>query len=529
MSGKKVLLVVIDALASRIVLPAIRAGKLPCLAELIERGTLREECTSIFPSITPAATAAIATGVYPCDHQIGGAFWYDETENSVAYYGDDFWVIIKHGIANFFNDFLIHLNHDRLAAPTLHQRVERNGRTAANLSYMWFRGDTTHQVNPPLLLKLLPGTAVAPEIQGSTVLAIGDFVASKIPGTEERLQAEAGMTRRYGIDDATTAEYLLSLTKADPFPDFTLAYFPNNDFVSHEEGPAEAVRTLENVDQHLREFIDAMGGIDEFLRQFTILITGDHSQCDLIRDESGRGINLNETLDGFQLADAGKTWQESDDLMVCPNLRACHIYVRDRTSTMRDRVIERLLEDPRVDQVCYRGSSWDTQRSAVHIDPRTDSFHVATADRGRLTFRHADKEHQAKGQDRYGTAWWWDGDLSCVDAQLSNSGELNYGAYPNALERIATGFCDLTAGLWVTAKEGCEFVVEETEYHGGGSHGALNTSDSTAPLIVAGMPNEIPIPQHPRTIDVAPLCLQAMGLEEEAAALLRERLAGQPV
>ncbi|MCA9022111.1 MAG: alkaline phosphatase family protein, partial [Planctomycetaceae bacterium] len=72
---KKVILVIIDALASRVVQPALQKGLLPNFQQLIERGVLRRECTSIFPSITPAATCALATGAYPFEHGISGAYW----------------------------------------------------------------------------------------------------------------------------------------------------------------------------------------------------------------------------------------------------------------------------------------------------------------------------------------------------------------------------------------------------------------------------------------------------------------------
>src|SRR5690606_32624167 len=97
-------------------------------------------------------------------------------------------------------------------------------------------------------------------VQGPGILALADFVTSKIPGVDEDLQATGGLQRRFGFHDATTAEYLLDLSKADPFPDFTLAYFPNNDFDSHEYSPAGAEGALSQVDEYLRRFIDTRGG-----------------------------------------------------------------------------------------------------------------------------------------------------------------------------------------------------------------------------------------------------------------------------
>ena len=101
---------------------------------------LRDRCTSIFPSITPAATTSIVTGRYPADHGIAGAFWYEPERETVAYYGYDFWVILRRGIDDFVNDFLVRLNQDRLRAATLFERVEDGDRTAASLNYLAHHG-----------------------------------------------------------------------------------------------------------------------------------------------------------------------------------------------------------------------------------------------------------------------------------------------------------------------------------------------------------------------------------------------------
>ena len=58
MSNKCVLMVV-DALAHRIVQQRFKAGKFPNLAMLVQCGGCLSPCTSIFPSITPAATCLI--------------------------------------------------------------------------------------------------------------------------------------------------------------------------------------------------------------------------------------------------------------------------------------------------------------------------------------------------------------------------------------------------------------------------------------------------------------------------------------
>ncbi len=128
---KRVILIVIDALASRVVQPAMQEGKLPFLQALAEAGTIKWNTAPVFPSITPAATASIITGYYPGEHGIVGGHWYDSDRNRVIFFGTDIPVIWKQGIGEFFEEFLFRLNHDRLLKTTLYQHVERAGLTSA--------------------------------------------------------------------------------------------------------------------------------------------------------------------------------------------------------------------------------------------------------------------------------------------------------------------------------------------------------------------------------------------------------------
>lgn len=524
---KKVLLIVIDALASRVVLPALERGDLPTFSQLIEHGTLSAECTCVFPSITPAATCSIVTGRYPTEHGIAGGFWYDREADDVAYFGDDFWVVADEGMGEFFTDFLVRLNQERLQVETLYEVVERCGKSAAALNYMWFHGEHPHEVNAPWLFKMIPGIEIASDVKGPETLALADFARSTIPGETKQLSATGGVSRRFGFHDDSTAEFLMDLTDADPFPDFTLAYFPNNDFESHCQGPEDAFSTVKAVDDHLGEFIAASGGMEKFLSKIAVVISGDHSQTDMTDDASQRGIDVAKVLEGFQLTKTGKTWNSGDDVMVCPNMRACHIYIKDKCEQQRKRVVDKLLTDSRIDQVFWRDGTWQSPNDVEPVHPDRNVFHVETADRGTLTFRTAESPDGSDVQDVYGTHWSYEGDLSAIDATRNDDARVQYGEYPNAFERIATGFCRQADDLWVTARPGYEFELAETSIHDGGSHGALNQDDSTPPLIAAGLPESVTVPRYPRTIDIAPLCLEAMGLGDEAEALVRSRTAGR--
>jgi predicted AlkP superfamily pyrophosphatase or phosphodiesterase len=81
---KPALLLVLDGIRPDVIRSAIREGEAPYLAALAQRGEAVWDAVSVFPSITPAATAAIATGEAPARSGIVGHAWYDEDERRVV-------------------------------------------------------------------------------------------------------------------------------------------------------------------------------------------------------------------------------------------------------------------------------------------------------------------------------------------------------------------------------------------------------------------------------------------------------------
>jgi len=507
---KKVLVIVIDALATRIVEPAMAAGRLPNFRRLVQAGALNRQCTAIFPSITPAATCSIATGCYPSEHGIAGAYWYDEDRDRVAFFGDDIWPILEKGVASYMHDFQVKLNRYRLRAPTIFELLEGEPHLRdACVNFIWYRGTIHHPVNGPLLLKLMPGVELDDVMVGPHILCLGDFVSTRLSGEQEPLKARGGLSRRYGFQDETSADYLLGLAERG-LPDFTLAYFPDNDFDSHREGPQQAESTLQDVDAHLGALIEICGGLEKMLDDVAILITGDHSQSDL--HESETSIDLAAWLKEFTLVDAGSPWQDGDDIMACPNMRAAQIYLRDHAWENRQAMIDRLLDHDGIDQVIWRNRPGDLQSGQQH------RYHVATSDRGKLEFWQSGAAGDSEAAvDPYGAYWKWQGDLAAIDAGIT-SGELVYGAYPNALERIQQAFFDKSGHLWATARLGREFCLPGTSVHARGSHGSLHALDSSSPLIAAGLPAGFELPENPRTVDVMPISMALLGLEPPRAA-----------
>ncbi len=387
---------------------------------------------------------------------------------------------------------------------TPHQAVERAGGQAACLNFFWFRGDQKHKVHIPWLLKLWPGVPFSAEVAGPTFLSLGDFVSSRLETTGEKLKGRSGLKHRYGFDDASTVETLLRLVRSGEFPELTTAYFPNNDFDSHERGAEQALETVERFDYALGELFAAAGGLEKLLQEAAIVVTGDHAQSDLPREEEQTGLFLDDVLTDFTLTPVGANWRDEDDLMVCPNMRAAQIYVRPRCWTRRGEIIEALLREQHVDQVIWR--------EPAEEDGARARYHVATRDRGRLEFRLG-KPDRCSGRDEYGAIWNWSGDLAAVGAALDPVGVLRFGDYPNAFERLAAAFDRQVSGeIWATSRVGYEFRRPGVTVHPYGSHGSLHALDSLSPLIVAGAKRPAGWRQTPRAVDIAPLCCSILNI-----------------
>jgi predicted AlkP superfamily pyrophosphatase or phosphodiesterase len=84
---KKLVLAVIDSLKPELLDRAIAEGRAPALKAVVERGTYIRDCVSSYPSVTPVASSAIATGVGPDKHHIASMNWYHRGERRYVEYG----------------------------------------------------------------------------------------------------------------------------------------------------------------------------------------------------------------------------------------------------------------------------------------------------------------------------------------------------------------------------------------------------------------------------------------------------------
>ncbi len=322
---KRVVLFVVNAFTESVTREWIEAGKLPTLATIMARGGGLSTCTSIFPSITPAATCSIASGVYPKEHGIEGACWFNPVTDDTAYFGDDLRFAINEGFTEYVKDFADRLNFDRLRQPLIYEHLFEQGLESACINYMWFKGPHVHSRDTPLMVRLF-GDRLVSDVRGPKILKLGDFVHS-LPASIGKVSGmKTGVWGHYGFHDTTTFACMMALAKEDELPPFTLAYFPLNDDKGHKDGLKEAAsKWVERFDSFLAEFIEAIGGWDVVGRDYSFVIVGDHSQVTW-PDSGPKIVQLDEVLGRYQIAEMGDSL-EDNDLMLCPNMRAAAIYL----------------------------------------------------------------------------------------------------------------------------------------------------------------------------------------------------------
>jgi hypothetical protein len=349
-------------------------------------------------------------------------------------------------------------------------------------------------------MALLPGVPLTETVLGPSLLCLGDFVTPRTPHGR-KVKDRGGLMHRFGMDDESTAAMLSQLAGEGSLPAFTLAYFADNDYRSHEVGPQAALPVIDRVDGALGEMFDAAGGFERFIEDTCIVVTSDHGHCEVLDDSEQALILLDQVLGDFRQAELGRAWRARDEIMICPNMRAAQIHLREPAPVLLDRVTRAALSDPRIDLILRR-----QKLTATGTD-----VYVVHSQRGRLEFWRGAGGH-SHARDAFGTSWSWNGDAAALQLHV-DEGVVDSTEYPNAFERIA-GALDAANGgdVWLSARPGCEFEVPGGKGHvGGASHGALHSLDSLS-LAVVGGANAPTLPRVLRSVDIAPLCMTLLGL-----------------
>ncbi len=473
--SKKLVLAVIDSLKPDMLDLAIEEGRAPTLASLRERGTYIRDCLSTFPSVTPVASAAIATGQGPGEHHIPSMNWYHRGEERYVEYGSSFQATRAFGVVRSLYDTVYNMNmaHLTRAHKTVFEHLDDAGLRTACTTWLIYRGRTRHDPSGQSVYRRIAEAAqFRHPVYGARELFYADLFDSRNTGCTSALGMPGQRDRHTGCVGAYLVEH-------DLF-DFLLFSLPDNDTHSHKAGPDGQVT------------LDRRGG--------------PRARADRARRGRRGGVPRAALGDRHvgPLADHDRGRRQ-------PRHR---LRRRSRPPALRpgaDRGRARGLaggplghglrarrRPPRRARRRRRGDAARPRGGRPGRDARERGA-VVHSRRGELRFAPG-----GELEDRRGRGWRVEGDHATLD--------LGGDTYPDALNRLWSALeCPHSGDVLASAEPGYEFVDWGGADHvGGGSHGALHRDDSEGVLLLCGV--DAPEQEEWALTDVTGLVLRHFGV-----------------
>jgi predicted AlkP superfamily pyrophosphatase or phosphodiesterase len=459
--GKKLVLIVVDALKPAMLERAIAAGRAPALARIREEGVYVGDCAAAFPSVTPVCAATITTGVGPDEHLIPSMNWYHREEARYIEYGSSFSASRQFGVLRSLTDTVYRMNDEHLShdVETVFESLDDADVRTAGTTYLIYRGRHPHEVaNESALARIVTSTVFRRTIDGPKELFYADLYASRKTGCRGQLGLPGARDQHTGCVGAYLAEH-------DLF-DFLLFSLPDNDGYSHRNGPHAQVTSIAAADRQIERLMHAAGGPEEFLERYAVIVASDHSQAPV-----EERIRLDLAFADFDVATPSPSRSIGAELALSPAQRSAMIYALDpdRAEAVLNRSIEVVAELEGVDLIMTLGGGDDVEA-------------IVRSRRGELRFTAGGDLLDARGE-----RWSVTGDLAVLRAELQD-GRFLSTEYPDALARIWSALrCPNAGEVLLSAAPGFEFVDWGGSDHvGGGSHGSLHRSDSLGALLWCG-------------------------------------------
>jgi hypothetical protein len=502
--GKKLVLTYVDSLRTDMLERAVEEGRAPTFGALIERGVLIPDCVSSFPSVTPVASAEMVTGVGADRHWISGMNWYHRLERRYVEYGSSLEATRAFGVFRALYDLVYNMNLAHLSpeVETVFESLEDAGQRTASTPFLIYRGRQRHEVSlDGLLRRAVDATKLKfhHHTWGPTDLFYGDLYASR--------EVPCKSTSIPGNRDGYAACCGAELLKEDLY-DFLLLSLPDNDNYSHRHGPEASVESIAKADSCFAKFVEAAGGLNEFLATHALILLADHAQTDV-----NRGLPLAELLSAeWSVLQPSEERPERAQLAVSPTGRAAHVYLLpgEGERAKPTAVGARLSVIEGVDLVCrLEGSDGlPLRRESPGMPAQGGEWAVVERDDATVRFRPGEGV-----ADLRGGSWEVEGDLEALEASVVD-GRLASETYPDPLARVWSALTAPHSGDFVVSlAPGFEAVDWGGVSHaGGGSHGALHAGDSLGPLLFVGCGPESAAEREQWTLrDVAPVIREHFG------------------
>jgi hypothetical protein len=483
--AKKLVLAVIDSLKPEALDTAIEEGRAPALASLRDRGTYIRDCLSTFPSVTPVASAAIATGCGPGEHHIPSMNWYHRGEERYIEYGSSFPATRAFGVVRSLYDTVYNMNmaHLTRARRTVFEHLDDAGLRTACTTWLIYRGRTRHDPSGSSVYRRIAEAAqFRHPVYGARELFYADLFDTRDTGCTSALGLPGQRDRHTGCVGAYLVEH-------DLF-DFLLFSLPDNDTHSHKAGPEGQVSSIAEADRALERIMQVAGGVHAFLEDHVVIVMSDHSQTSV--EDS---VNLSEIFADARVLLPGGPAPVEAELALCPSARSAMVYVLE--ASRRDDLVPEVV------------SAFAGTEGVDLVATRENGEAVVRSRRGELRFA----PDGALG-DRGGRSWRVEGERAALRLDVDGD-TVTSDTYPDALNRLWSALtCPHSGDVMVSAELGFEFVDWGGSDHvGGGSHGSLHREDSEGVLLLCGL--DTPAREEWALTDVAPLVLEHFGLPFE--------------
>jgi hypothetical protein len=511
------LLIVIDGLGAASLQRAIAAGHAPHIARLVEAGAHFDEAISPFPSLTPVCLATIATGVGPDKHRVPSLGWYNRGRGRFIEYGSSFAATGVEGMWRGVQDVIVDLNHEHLSehVPTIFERVQDAGMEAASINYLVSRGRTRHTMKHDYgPVRALGRRTKVNAIYGPDHLYFGELYGSVRP-----FIPQLGIKRPLDWGGGVIARHLIRQTDSQ----FILLYLGQHDAASHKSGPDSTQKAIAVADRAVGRCVDTLGGVEEFLDQFGIVICADHGQTHVHHHTA-----LEDVFDDVALFRGSRIDDAHDrDLAIIGSNRVAMAYRTHQDHRAGDGSRRRAGTGPTDQWIARRAAECPATDISAWFDREHREIRVVGGpDRVDAELRiRRDPEHgtptvRAASTGDASDRWHVEGDLELLDIGR-DEGTFTYGDYPDALQRLTAAIdCVNTGDVLISAAPGWEFHDIGGGSHTGGSHGSLHIVDSTAPLITAGLDHGASTEglHTVRLTDIAPLVSKHLALDAAMAA-----------
>jgi hypothetical protein len=505
---KGLVLAYVDSMRTDMLELAAREGMAPTFAKLLRRGVLVPDCVSSFPSVTPVASAEIATGAGAESHWITGMNWYHRLERRYVEYGSSFEATRAFGLFRALYDLVYNMNlaHLSPAVETVFERLDDHGVRTACTPFLIYRGRHRHEVSLEGLMRRavdVSGLKLRHATWGPKELFYGELYASR--------RVPCRPTSRPGTRDEYSACCAAELAAQRLF-DFLLLSLPDNDFHSHRLGPDEMGDSIAAADAAFAKLIEAAGGLDGFLTDYALILMADHAQTPVHR-ELPIAADLGERWNVLQ---PSEDRPEQAQLAVSPTARAANVYLlHDHDDPVGHAEAREALEDMEgVDIVAHLAVDGEALVRRLPGPPPAGAEAVVRRGGTELRFRPGDEV-----TDLRGAGWDLAGDPVALDLELAD-GRARSESYPDPLGRLWSALCAPHSGdLVVSATLGYECVDwGGTSHVGGGSHGSLHRGDSLGPVLFCGCgPQDAGEREQWSLRDVAPIVIEHFGAGGEEA------------